>query len=533
VEVLRQAAEQALRSSPRTAAELAVRGLELVTGDSEEWLPLTMIAVEACTRGGPLSTAVELAREALIRDVPPQPAGVLRYWLSTALTLQDRHTDAAEVASGLLTDPGAPADLLRRLLLNRSMAVTARGVTTAPRDADQVGMPESCPMAAWQAGMITTALRMSRDAVVADDDARLPVTWIGHPRLARAAILTGLRDVEGARAAVADVEQDVDHTLSGLPKLMRARLELAIGRSASAVAEATECLAIAMETGMRLHLPAALAVLTTVALRRGDLAADESGGTLVKWAAAEVAGTRAVALQWAQVQLALAQDDYHGCLQVLEWISRDEGSRRALFVEEHAAAAWIVRTALAVGRRDWAVTAVDTADRLAQDNPDVESVGVAAAHAQGLLHGDLDALAQAAEGHEDLWARASAAEDLGTALVMVDREAAVKRLEGAVAQYQLIEAERDAARGRRRLRALGVVKRHWRRQGGPKTGMASLTETERTVASLVAEGLTNQQVAARMFISRHTVAFHLRKVFRKLNIGSRVELVRLIQSVTV
>jgi DNA-binding CsgD family transcriptional regulator len=60
----------------------------------------------------------------------------------------------------------------------------------------------------------------------------------------------------------------------------------------------------------------------------------------------------------------------------------------------------------------------------------------------------------------------------------------------------------------------------------PETGWESLTQTERSVAGLVATGLTNQQVADQMFISTHTVAFHLRQVFRKLNIRSRVELAR-------
>jgi DNA-binding NarL/FixJ family response regulator len=44
------------------------------------------------------------------------------------------------------------------------------------------------------------------------------------------------------------------------------------------------------------------------------------------------------------------------------------------------------------------------------------------------------------------------------------------------------------------------------------------------VAGLVAEGLNNSQVAARMYISTHTVAHHLRQAFRKLSITSRVEL---------
>ncbi|HXW44887.1 MAG TPA: LuxR C-terminal-related transcriptional regulator [Streptosporangiaceae bacterium] len=58
----------------------------------------------------------------------------------------------------------------------------------------------------------------------------------------------------------------------------------------------------------------------------------------------------------------------------------------------------------------------------------------------------------------------------------------------------------------------------------PAQGWESLTPTELTVARAVADGLSNPQIAARMFISRRTVTTHLTSIFRKLSITSRAEL---------
>jgi DNA-binding CsgD family transcriptional regulator len=65
-------------------------------------------------------------------------------------------------------------------------------------------------------------------------------------------------------------------------------------------------------------------------------------------------------------------------------------------------------------------------------------------------------------------------------------------------------------------------------QHRPAMGWESLTETERVLADLVIEGRTNREVAASMFLSPHTVGYHLRHIFQKLGVDSRVEMTRLL-----
>jgi predicted ATPase/DNA-binding CsgD family transcriptional regulator len=72
--------------------------------------------------------------------------------------------------------------------------------------------------------------------------------------------------------------------------------------------------------------------------------------------------------------------------------------------------------------------------------------------------------------------------------------------------------------------AVAYVTRGRGARSRPALGWDSLTPTELTVAHAVAEGLSNPQIAARMFISRRTVTTHLTSIFHKLGISSRAEL---------
>ena len=79
-------------------------------------------------------------------------------------------------------------------------------------------------------------------------------------------------------------------------------------------------------------------------------------------------------------------------------------------------------------------------------------------------------------------------------------------------------------------RAAWEIGHRFREGAGPRArharGWPSLTDTERAVAHLAAQGLPSRVVADRLLLSQHTVRAHLRHVFRKLGVRSRVELAR-------
>ncbi|MBB5873638.1 DNA-binding NarL/FixJ family response regulator [Allocatelliglobosispora scoriae] len=75
------------------------------------------------------------------------------------------------------------------------------------------------------------------------------------------------------------------------------------------------------------------------------------------------------------------------------------------------------------------------------------------------------------------------------------------------------------------LHSLRVARRHPAPQ---PDGWDGLSMIEQEIAELVAQGMTNQQVSKQVYLSHHTVNYHLRQIFRQLNVRSRVELARLL-----
>jgi DNA-binding CsgD family transcriptional regulator len=78
---------------------------------------------------------------------------------------------------------------------------------------------------------------------------------------------------------------------------------------------------------------------------------------------------------------------------------------------------------------------------------------------------------------------------------------------------------------RKRLRGLGVrVSTTVISEPGQEAALPGLTATELAIANLVAQSLTNKQIAEKLNRSHHTVDSHLRSIFAKLNVNSRVGL---------
>ena len=102
-----------------------------------------------------------------------------------------------------------------------------------------------------------------------------------------------------------------------------------------------------------------------------------------------------------------------------------------------------------------------------------------------------------------------------------DRDAALALLKRAEAELAGFGAHRLRAEAARDLRRLGVRVAGRQRRGAAGAGLAALSGREREIAELVAEGRTNRDIAAELFVSEKTVEGHLRNVFIKLEVTAR------------
>lgn len=543
---LDQAAERTRTAAPQVTADLTTRALELTPSADPAALPRAVAAVEALTAAGRVDKAERIADDLLARPLPPTAEYRLRCALSAVASAAGRPRDAAEHAELVLAQSDLPSDL-------RDLALTAHlQALSGQRDGQRDGQAADAILAApgrhdghvataalvtralvtWESGQIGHSLKLLRNASRQDTGISLDARH-SQPLLMLAAALIDLRQLDEAadllRAAASPVPRNIpaDAALC----LLRARVHLTVGRLAEATADAQAALAAAAALGAHGYAATGHTMLAAINLRRGDIAA-AAGHIFARpvadpqfadlYAYAEAVTMRARVIE--------ARDGAVAALGHLRQLCAGLPSRSGLLARDPALPAWLARVALAAGDQELAARVADAGSALAQAHPEHQSLGAASAHCQGIAYHDPACLSEAAKRHADPWARASAAEDLGVLhCVQHHPDQAVRDLKEALAGYREAQADRDQARVRRRLRKLGVRARHWSAgTAGPLTGWDSLTRAEQAVARVVAQGLNNKEVGARLYISEHTVAHHLRQAFRKLSIASRVELARIV-----
>jgi DNA-binding CsgD family transcriptional regulator len=343
----------------------------------------------------------------------------------------------------------------------------------------------------------------------------------------------GLEWLERSREAFGHAGRDVDRARAEgavglLPYLLYQQAWHAnrAGLLSEGYAAASEALALAREMDLWLPRMQALLVLAAITAKRGAERecrshAEELEGLL------EEAGLHGYRV-WLRQSLGLLE---LGLGQLDEAAHELEAAARAL--EELG-----IHSRLIVPRSELvevyarAGRSEDAAGALAGHGKSLECqspVGLAGvARGRGLLAADdefEDWFEQAFGEHErsdDRWALARTRLSFGERLRRAARRVeAREQLRLALEAFEEMGADVWAERARAELRASGEKLRRRRAWEGEE-----LTPQELQISLHVARGMTNREVGAALFLSHRTIEFHLGRIYRKLNLRSRAELIR-------
>jgi ATP/maltotriose-dependent transcriptional regulator MalT len=565
VAVLREAGEAVVQRTPAGAARWFAAALRLLPADAapEERIALLGAHARALAASGQFDGAHAALLEAIA--LVPDDAPALRVQLIAACAAVDQllglHADAQarlEQARDALPD-AAPA---QRVALEIALSANA----TFRQDYAEAR--------AWAASARAAAEPLGAPVLVAEAAASLALTCAFTDDVAAA------RQHRAEAAAVIDAMPD--HELAAhVPAIANLfAVELYIDELEAGTAHAERSVDVARGTAQAELFPSLVPMLGSFLVLRGRLgeAAEREDGAIE---AARLSGN-AQALAWAlfhrafaalqagdldtafaagteSVELTRAEDSIVACfagvilgVAVVERgdaaagvelilangggpeLRRIPGSWRAYYLERLTAAE------LSAGRRDAAAAAAARAAAIAAAG-DVRFCAMTARRAAAHVALEDDPAAAA----EHALASAAAADAIGAPV-----EAAVSRALAGVATARagdrdggvalLLEAAaaldaRGAIRGRdaaeHELRRLGQRNLHRRTRPGTLdgSGIETLTERERQVARLIVERKTNPQIAAELFLSTKTVETHIRHLFQKLDVSSRVEVARVFE----
>lgn len=525
-----------LLRAPDTGIELLERAVD-EPGHDLSILRLRLAYVRALLRSDRPADAERTARHVLTQaqsgtdDRAAAHLGEIRWLLAQACFAQGRMRETAATAEDALRQPGMTVKAQGRyhgfLSLTYLCAERYAIAEQAARLALSIGDAHGDPIAT---GMGCTTLSGLRYASGHLDDAiefsdRVIAAGPGDQfdiHLVRGNTLIELDRFDEAEATFTSSVRQGQRVAHMRPahQFSRARIRFLTGAWDDAVAEMAPLQDLPDSFGYATPMRA---LHTLIALRRGsavftEIPEDESDGRfgsrtylhMGAWARATTCESHGRTGEALEI-LSEASSRLAGtlCAATLYYIYPDL-ARLAALAGDHRAAEQVAQAAMSVAQQ--------------QSTP---SRRATAALCRGLASGRTDLLAEAVTDFRAAgrpWYEAQAQESLAAQLAHdgEGRDANVA-LDRALDLYERIGCEWDAARGQARLRESGIRRGRRGKRGRPKHGLAALTITERKVAELVAQGRSNSDVAARMFLSRRTVETHMSNILAKLGLTSRLQ----------
>ena len=285
---------------------------------------------------------------------------------------------------------------------------------------------------------------------------------------------------------------------------------------------------LAEETGESLNMFIGHAVVALICLHRNELREAQHAADAARRVLEQRAGLpyRGPWVAWAHALVAEAGHDSATALATLaqNW---DDCMSRGVLLDLPVVGPDLVRLAVATEDMSRVRDVSDVVDGIAA-RCSVPSYRGAALRCRGLAEDDPELLLAAAQAYAAgprVLDAALVREQAGDALL---RHGQVERgcvmLGEALATYERLNAVRDVVRTDARLRSAGIRRGSRTTRKRPQHGWPSLTPTEQRIATLVADGMSNPQIADLLFVSARTVQTHVSHIFTKLDIRSRVQL---------
>jgi DNA-binding CsgD family transcriptional regulator len=544
---MRRAATDLAAHDPETAAELLRRALAAMSHDDPERCDVVAQRARSLLWLGRPAESRSCAADALAHRTEPATRARLRAILAEASLLEGR-PDHAVAEVDLALSAGAD-DEIEQARFHAQAAATrlwAYDVTGAEAEAaravelgslvgDPVAMSQALSVSSRAAAFeldFTRAVQAGEDAVARAGD--VPAAVRGAPHLYLGLALLNADHWERAGRVLEEGRarcQAVGATWA-VPRFHGALAVRAFftGEWDEAVAAGESGTIVAERTGCRAGQSQIDAVLGLIAHHRGDdeAAAAASRRTAEATAAPGADRTAVPYLRWLQALRAAARGDVTKGVSLLHEACSIAFQRRVPLVTLWLAPD-LTRLAIAAGRPEIAEWIAGEVERIAPRAATTTAESVAR-FCRAAVAQDVEGMLAAAAGFEQagrpLFAAAAleAAGGAAGAGGRVDVSVCATRRAGEL--YDGLGAAGDARRARRQLRAVGgrVGARGTRRR--PVTGWSSLTPSERAVAGLVAAGLANAEIAARLYVSKRTVETHISRLYLKLQVTTRVGIAR-------